>query len=173
LGHFRCLDETSWGNDYVPYLLNFPHILSPYCYRCDYQKTYPEYQLSCADELERVVRQEGSEYISAFIVEPVLGTSAAGVAPPADYYPRIREICNEYNILMIADEVVTGFGRTGRNFGIEHWNVVPDIMSAGKGLIAVIHLLRLRKSTILSIKNQHPLYMDTLMVETRFRVQLR
>ena len=126
--------RTSWRSDYVPYLLNFPHIPSPYCYRCDYQKTYPECQLSCADELERVVRQEGSEYISAFIAELILGTSAAGVTPPADYYPRIREICNKYNILMIADEVVTGFGRTGRNFGIEHWNVVPDIMSVGKGL---------------------------------------
>ena len=134
IGALSMSGRTSWRSDYVPYLLNFPHIPPPYCYRCDYQKTYPECQLSCADELERVVRQEGSEYISAFIVEPVLGTSAAGVAPPADYYPRIREICNEYNILMIADEVVTGFGRTGRNFGIEHWNVVPDIISVGKGL---------------------------------------
>jgi len=134
IGALSMSGRTSWRSDYVPYLLNFPHIPPPYCYRCDYQKTYPECQLSCADELERVVRQEGSEYISAFIVEPVLGTSAACVVPPADYYPRIREICNEYNILMIADEVVTGFGRTGRNFGIEHWNVVPDIISVGKGL---------------------------------------
>ena len=77
-------------------------------------------------------------------------------------------MCNKYNILTIADEVMTGFGRTGRIFGIEHWNVVPDSMSVGKGLSSGY-----RKSTMLSIKNQHPLYMDTLMVETRFRVQLR
>ena len=81
-----------------------------------------------------MVQQEGSEYISAFIAELILGTYPAGVTPPADYYPRIREMCNKYNILTIADEVMTGFGRTGRNFGIEHWNVVPDIMSVGKGL---------------------------------------
>mgnify|MGYP005662081427 FL=1 len=109
--------RTPWRDDYVPYLLNFPHISPPYCYRCDYQKTYPECHLSCANELERIIRQEGSEYISAFIAEPILGTSAAGVTPPADYYPTIREICDKYNILMIVDEVVTGFGRTGKMFG--------------------------------------------------------
>jgi adenosylmethionine-8-amino-7-oxononanoate aminotransferase len=90
--------------------------------------------MTCADELERVVRQEGSEYISAFIAEPILGTSAAGVMPPPDYYPTIREICDRHNIVMIIDEVVTGFGRTGVNFGIDHWGVVPDIMATGKGL---------------------------------------
>ena len=67
-----------------------------------------------------MVQQEDSEYISAFIAELILGTYPAGDTPPADYYPRIREMCNKYNILMIADEVMTGFGRTGRNFGIEH-----------------------------------------------------
>jgi len=134
IGALSMSGRTPWRDDYVPYLLNFPHIPPPYCYRCDYQKTYPECHLSCANELERLIRQEGSEYISAFIAEPILGTSAAGVTPPADYYPTIREICDKYNILMIVDEVVTGFGRTGRNFGIEHWGVVPDIMSVGKGL---------------------------------------
>ena len=134
IGALSMSGRTPWRDDYVPYLLNFPHIPQPYCYRCDYQQTYPKCQLSCANELERIIRQEGSEYISAFIAEPILGTSAAGVTPPADYYPAIREICDKYNILMIVDEVVTGFGRTGRNFGIEHWDVVPDIMSVGKGL---------------------------------------
>ena len=81
-----------------------------------------------------MIRQEGSEYISAFIAEPILGTSAAGMTPPPEYYPTIREICDRHNVLMIIDEVVTGFGRTGVNFGIDHWGVVPDIMATGKGL---------------------------------------
>ena len=126
--------RTSWRQDYVPYLLDFPHIPPPYCYRCPYDKTYPECQLACASKLERVIQQEGSEYISAFIAEPVLGTSAAGVTPPPDYYATIRDICDRHNIVLIADEVVTGFGRTGIPFAMDHWGVVPDIMTTGKGL---------------------------------------
>lgn len=126
--------RTSWRQDYVPYLLDCPHIPPPYCYRCPYDKTYPECQLACATELERVIQQEGSDYISAFIAEPVLGTSAAGVAAPPDYYPTIREICDRHDIVLIADEVVTGFGRTGIPFAMDHWGVVPDIMTTGKGL---------------------------------------
>ena len=134
IGALSMSGRTPWREDYVPYLLDFPHIPPPYCYRCPYGKAYPECHLVCADELERVIRQEGSEYISAFIAEPILGTSAAGVMPPPDYYPTIRGICDRHNILMIIDEVVTGFGRTGVNFGIDHWGVIPDIMATGKGL---------------------------------------
>ena len=134
IGALSMSGRTAWREDYVPYLLDFPHIPPPYCYRCPYGETYPDCHLSCADELERVIRQEGSEYISAFIAEPILGTSAAGVTPPPDYYPTIREICDRHNVVMIVDEVVTGFGRTGVNFAIEHWDVIPDIMTTGKGL---------------------------------------
>ena len=134
VGALSMSGRTPWRDDYVPYLLNFPHIPPPYCYRCPYGETYPGCHLTCADELERVIRQEGSEYISAFIAEPILGTSAAGMTPPPEYYPIIREICDRHNVLMIIDEVVTGFGRTGVNFGIDHWGVVPDIMATGKGL---------------------------------------
>ena len=134
VGALSMSGRTPWRDDYVPYLLNFPHIPPPYCYRCPYGETYPGCHLTCADELERVIRQEGSEYISAFIAEPILGTSAAGMTPPPEYYPIIREICDRHNVLMIIDEVVTGFGRTGINFGIDHWGVVPDIMATGKGL---------------------------------------
>ena len=134
IGALSMSGRTPWREDYVPYLLDFPHIPPPFCYRCPYGQTYPDCHLSCADELERVITQEGSEYISAFIAEPILGTSAAGVAPPPDYYPAIREICDRHNVLLIIDEVVTGFGRTGLNFGIDHWGVTPDIMATGKGL---------------------------------------
>ncbi len=134
IGALSMSGRTPWREDYVPYLLDFPHIPPPFCYRCPYGQTHPDCRLSCADELERVITQEGSEYISAFIAEPILGTSAAGVTPPPDYYPAIREICDRHNVLLIIDEVVTGFGRTGLNFGIEHWKVTPDIMATGKGL---------------------------------------
>ena len=134
VGALSMSGRSPWRKDYGPYLLDFPHITPPYPYRCPYCKTQNACQLSCAEELERVIHQEGSQYISAFIAEPVMGTSACGVTPPPDYFPAIREICDRHNIIMIVDEVVTGFGRTGLNFGIEHWDVTPDIMATGKGL---------------------------------------
>jgi adenosylmethionine-8-amino-7-oxononanoate aminotransferase len=81
-----------------------------------------------------VIEQEGPENISAFIAEPVLGTSLSAVVPPPEYYPMIREICDEYDVLLIVDEVMSGLGRTGMNWGIEHWQVVPDIITTAKGL---------------------------------------
>jgi adenosylmethionine-8-amino-7-oxononanoate aminotransferase len=81
-----------------------------------------------------VITLEGADDIAAFIAEPVIGTSAAGVTPPPEYYPRIREICDTHDILFIADEVITGIGRTGKNFGIEHWGVVPDMITTAKAL---------------------------------------
>jgi len=119
---------------FTPYLLDFPHISPPYCYRCPFGKEYPHCDIDCAKELERVIKQEGSNYISAFIAEPIIGLTASGVTPAPEYYGIIRSICDRYNVLMIMDEVVTGFGRTGKNFGIDHWNVVPDIIATGKGI---------------------------------------
>ncbi len=120
--------------NYVPFLLDFPHIVSSYCYRCPLHKEYGTCGIECAHELERVIKQEGPENISAFISEPVGGSSLAGVYPPIEYYKMVREICDRYQVLMIMDEVMTGFGRTGRNFGIEHWGVVPDMIAVGKGM---------------------------------------
>jgi len=119
---------------YIPYLLDFPHIPPNYCYRCPFHKVFGECGIECAYELERVIKQEGPENISAFISEPVGGSSLAGVSPPEEYYKIVREICDRYEIVMIMDEVMTGFGRTGRNFGINHWDVIPDMIVVGKGL---------------------------------------
>ncbi len=119
---------------YTPYLLDFPHIDPPYCYRCFLGKTFPGCGLACADELERAILQEGPENVAAFIAEPVIGSSAPGIAPPDGYYDRIREICDKYDVLFIVDEILCGMGRTGKNFAIDHWNVVPDILVAAKGL---------------------------------------
>lgn len=134
LGAASLSGRTAWRQDYVPYLQDFPHIVPPIPEHCAYCRDRGGCQLTCADELERVIRQEGADYISAFIAEPILGTSAAGVVPHPDYYQRIREICDKYNVLLIMDEVVTGFGRTGVNFAIQHWGVTPDIIATGKGL---------------------------------------
>jgi adenosylmethionine-8-amino-7-oxononanoate aminotransferase len=90
--------------------------------------------MACADDLERVITLEGPDSIAAFIAEPVIGTSATGVTPPPEYYPRIRQICDKYDVLFIADEVITGVGRTGKNFGIEHWGVIPDMITTAKAL---------------------------------------
>lgn len=119
---------------YTPLLLDFPHIPAPYCFRCHYGLRYPDCQLRCAYALEEAVLLEGPENVAAFIAEPVIGSSASGVVPPPEYYKIIRAICDRHDLLMIADEVMTGFGRTGHNFGINNWNVVPDMMTVAKGI---------------------------------------
>lgn len=126
--------RTTWRNRPNVLLLDFPHIPPPYCYRCPWGKTYPGCGLPCAYELRRVIRQEGTDNIAAFIAEPVIGTSMSAVVPPPEYYPIIREICDEYDVLFIVDEVMSGVGRTGKKWGIEHWDVTPDIITASKGL---------------------------------------
>lgn len=119
---------------YIPYLINFPHISPAYCYRCPFKREYPGCGIECAHELERVIKQEGKHTIAAFIAEPVSGSSIGAAVPPPEYFKIIRSICDKYEILFIVDEVMTGFGRTGKNFGIDHWEVIPDIMIIGKGV---------------------------------------
>jgi adenosylmethionine-8-amino-7-oxononanoate aminotransferase len=126
--------RTSWRRMYSPLLLDFPHIPPPYCFRCPWGKKYPGCDLPCATELRRTIQQEGPENISAFIVEPIIGTSMSAVVPPPEYYPLIRQICDEFDILLIADEVLSGVGRTGKKWGINHWDAAPDILTSSKGI---------------------------------------
>lgn len=112
----------------------FAHVAAPYCYRCELGRTYPECDLACARSLEDLVEAEGPDTIAAFIAEPVIGAGGI-IPPPPDYFPRIREICDRYGILLVVDEVVTGFGRTGTMFGFQQWDGVrPDIVTLAKGL---------------------------------------
>jgi len=134
LGALSMSGRPAWRKLFTPLLLNFPKIPAPYCYRCPAGAVYPACNVACANELERTICMEGADSIAAFIAEPVIGTSAAGVTPPPEYYPRIREICDRYDVLFIADEVITGVGRTGKNFAIEHWDVTPDLITTAKGL---------------------------------------
>lgn len=134
IGALSMSGRTSWRKMHNQYLLNFPHIPPPNCYRCPMDMTYPSCGSACAYELRRVIRQEGPENIAAFIAEPIIGTSMSAVVPPPEYYPIIREICDEYDVLLIVDEVMSGVGRTGKNWGIEHWEVTPDIITTAKGI---------------------------------------
>lgn len=106
---------------------------SPYCFRCPLHLSYPDCDLVCARDVRGIVEFEGPEQISAFIGEPIQQGFGA-LAPPPGYWEIIREICDDYGILLIIDEVICGFGRTGRWFGIEHFGVQPDIMTMAKGI---------------------------------------
>jgi putrescine aminotransferase len=106
---------------------------SPYCYRCPYDMTYPDCDIVCARNIERIIEFEGPELFSAFIGEPVQQGFGA-LAPPKEYWPIIREICDKFGILLIIDEVICGFGRTGKMFATEHFDVQPDIMTMAKGI---------------------------------------
>jgi adenosylmethionine-8-amino-7-oxononanoate aminotransferase/putative sterol carrier protein len=119
--------------NFGPEAPGFAHIAAPYCYKCELGKTYPSCRLACADELERLTLREGPETIAAFIAEPVLGAGGI-VPPPDDYFARIREICDRHGILLVLDEVVTGFGRTGSMFGFERYGVRPDVVTLAKGI---------------------------------------
>ncbi|GIX47138.1 MAG: aspartate aminotransferase family protein [Candidatus Tectimicrobiota bacterium] len=118
---------------FSPLLPGTLHVAPPYCYRCDYRYTYPECDVYCADAIAQLIEFEGPETVAAVIAEPV--SASGGVAvPPPEYWPRLREICDRYGVLLIVDEVITGFGRTGKLFASEHWNVAGDLMTVAKGL---------------------------------------
>ena len=120
--------------DYEQVLIDWPKIPPSYCYRCPWGKTYPGCDLDCAAALEKKILEQGADSIAAFIAEPMMGSAGGAVPPVKEYWPRLREICSKYDVLLIADEVMTGFGRTGQRFAVDHWNVVPDILAGGKGL---------------------------------------
>ena len=125
--------RSSRRHHFDPYYFPTARIKAAYYFREGRNMPEEEYSRLCADELEDAIRREGPDTISCFIAEPLVNTMGACPAP-VGYFERIREICNRYDVLMIVDEVVTGFGRTGKNFGIDHWNVSPDLIACGKGL---------------------------------------
>ncbi|MCH1626353.1 aspartate aminotransferase family protein [Fredinandcohnia quinoae] len=121
---------------FVSILEDYPTISPPYCYRCPYGATYPGCNYLCANELEQAINRIGSSNIAAFIAEPIIGAAGGAIVPPDGYYQVIKEICVKYNILFIADEVMTGFGRTGKMFALEHWGTTADLVAIGKGMSA-------------------------------------
>jgi adenosylmethionine-8-amino-7-oxononanoate aminotransferase len=119
---------------YLPMLARTPGTPAAFCYRCPLEKRYPDCGVSCGDELEAVLQAEGPETVSAVIAEPVLGASAGAAVPPDEYMRKARAICDRHGVLLIDDEVMTGFGRTGRFFAIEWSGVRPDLVTCGKGM---------------------------------------
>ncbi len=126
--------HTGRRRHYQPLFLHTPHIEPCYCYRCPFGKSTDECNLECAEQLERTIKYEGPDAIAAFIAEPVVGATAGALVPKEGYWSRIRRICDEYDIKLIADEVMTGCGRCGRNFCMDHWQVKPDLFVTAKGL---------------------------------------
>ena len=106
---------------------------SPYCYRCPAHLTYPGCDIACAKDVERIIEFEDPAQVSAFIGEPIQQGFGA-YAPPPDYWKIIRKICDRYGILLIIDEVICGFGRTGEWFGVQHFDIQPDIITMAKGI---------------------------------------
>ena len=134
LGALSLTGRVGARRPYLPLLTDFPHFSPPYCYRCPFGLTYPECDFECAKTLENVLQMEGPETISAVILEPIIGATIGAVVPPDGYLSSIKRTCEHYGILLIDDEVMTGMGRTGRWFAVEHWDVLPDIMVLGKGM---------------------------------------
>jgi adenosylmethionine-8-amino-7-oxononanoate aminotransferase len=113
---------------YGPLLTDFPRIAAPDSYR------HPECDVCTGETLEREILRQGPETVAAFIAEPIVGSSLGAMVPSREYYERVAHVCRKYDVLYIADEVMTGVGRTGAWFAFEHFGVVPDILVTGKGL---------------------------------------
>ena len=110
------------------------HIAPCHPYRCRASGSCPPCDLSCADQLEYTIRQVGADNVAAFIAEPVVGATLGAAPATPGYFQRVRDICDRYGVLFIADEVMTGFGRTGRRWGLDHWDVLPDLIVCAKGI---------------------------------------
>lgn len=102
-----------------------------YCYRCPFQLTYPQCNVACGDYVEYMIRNEAN--VAAVLVEPVVGTNGI-LVPVPEYLPRLKQICERHGVLLIADEVMSGWGRTGEWFAVDHWKVRPDILTTAKGV---------------------------------------
>jgi taurine---2-oxoglutarate transaminase len=109
------------------------HVFDPYCYRCVFGQSPESCHRECISHIEEVIRFEGPETVAALLMEGVTGSNGI-IVPPDDYWPRLREITHKYGILLISDEVMSGFGRTGEWFAVDNWGVEPDIMTIAKGL---------------------------------------
>ena len=107
--------------------------LDPYCYRCPFGWNIETCHRECIHHVEEIINYEGPDRIAAIFMEGVTGSNGL-IVPPDDYWPRIREICNKYGILLVSDEVMSGWGRTGKWFAVDNWNVVPDMITTAKGI---------------------------------------
>jgi adenosylmethionine-8-amino-7-oxononanoate aminotransferase len=118
---------------FEPVLQGFVHVWPPTCYRCPFGLNYPDCGIRCATIIEDTVKMEGPETVAAIILEPI-GNTGGIITPPPEYLPIVRQICDRYNLLLIFDEIITGFGRTGQWFAAQTFDTLPDILCMGKGM---------------------------------------
>lgn len=118
---------------FEPLAPGFHHAHPPYCYRCPLGLDEKSCNDACVNDIERIIQSEGPETVIAVIAEPIIGGGGV-IVPSDDYFPKLRKICDDYGLLLILDEVITGFGRTGKMFACEHWDVQPDLITLAKGL---------------------------------------
>jgi adenosylmethionine-8-amino-7-oxononanoate aminotransferase len=134
IGALDAGGRPSLRQPYEPWLGRFRHVSAAYPYRAGEPDAHALGDgEALAAELDRAIRDAGTGRVAAFLAEPVVGATLGAVVPPDDYWPAIAEVCARHGVLLIADEVMTGFGRTGRWFGVDHWGVRPDILVAAKG----------------------------------------
>ncbi len=133
IGATYATDGDVFHNHFGPYPPGYARIPAVYCYHCPFGKNYPGCDLDCAESLAAAIEKEGPDNVAAFVAEPIYGV-AGTIIPPKEYFPRVSEICDHYDVLLIDDEVMCGFGRTGKNFACEHWDLSPDLMIMSKGM---------------------------------------
>jgi adenosylmethionine-8-amino-7-oxononanoate aminotransferase len=134
LGAMTVSGNVARRAPYAPMLAEWGHIAPCFCFHCPFEKTFPECGLACAEDLDSFLSRSDALSAAAFVFEPVVGATLGAAVPPAGYVARIAEICRKHGILLIADEVMTGMGRTGKPFAVQHWGVEPDIILTGKGI---------------------------------------
>ena len=134
LGAMSVSGNVARRAPYEPLLPEWGHIAPCFCYHCPFEKTFPQCELVCADDLEVHLLEHEPEKAAAFIFEPVVGATLGAAVPPEGYTARIAEICHRNGILLIADEVMSGMGRTGKPFAARHWGIEPDMILVGKGV---------------------------------------
>jgi len=118
---------------FEPTLSGFVHIWAPTCYRCPFHLAYPDCGIRCATIIDDTIELEGPQTVAALIIEPISNTGGI-VTPPPEYLPLVREICDHHSVLLIFDEIITGFGRTGNMFAAQTFDTLPDILCMGKGM---------------------------------------
>lgn len=120
-------------NAVEPVMPGSVHFLDPFCYRCPFGQKLETCNRECIQHIEEVILYEGADNIAAIIMEGVTGSNGI-IVPPDDYWPRVRKICDKYGILLVSDEVMSGWGRTGKWFAVDNWSVEPDIITTAKGI---------------------------------------
>jgi adenosylmethionine-8-amino-7-oxononanoate aminotransferase len=134
LGALDASGREPLRRPYEPWLGRAIHVPAPYEYRCPFPDTHPD---RCgerhAELLDETIRREGPETVACFVAEPVAGATLGAAVPTDDYWPAVADVCRSHGVLLIVDEVMTGFGRTGAWFGCDQWGIRPDILAAGKG----------------------------------------